>query len=201
MAKGKRKGSKFERDMARRLSWWWTEKTSYDAIWRSAGSGNMATVGARNRQQVKQGGDLIAIDASAQPLFEVFTIELKRGYNGNTIHDLLDKKPTHRQQMLDVWIQSAFEHSQDAGTPYWLLIHARDLRRPMVWFPATVLAQFNVDFETCCVVQFVSKKVYSVDGTSNRTNIIRVVGVHLDEFLKTIQPDNVRYVWECINDD
>ncbi len=84
----KNKGSGFEREMSRLLSLWWTDGKRDDAIWRSASSGALTTVG-RGRY-LAHTGDFAATDAEAAPLFDKVIIEAKRGYNRYSVQDLLD---------------------------------------------------------------------------------------------------------------
>ena len=84
----KNKGGVFERDCSRMLSLWWTDGKRDDAIWRSASSGALTTVG-RGRY-LAHTGDFAATDAEAAPLFDKVIIEAKRGYNRYSVQDLLD---------------------------------------------------------------------------------------------------------------
>ncbi len=88
MPNNKQKGNNFERDMSRLLSLWWTQGRRDDAIWRSASSGALTTVG-RGRY-LAHTGDFAATDAEAAPLFDLVIIEAKRGYSRFSVQDLLD---------------------------------------------------------------------------------------------------------------
>jgi len=84
----KQKGNNFEREMSRLLSLWWTNGKRDDAIWRSASSGALTTVG-RGRY-LAHTGDFAATDGDAELLFKHVIIEAKRGYNRYSFQDLLD---------------------------------------------------------------------------------------------------------------
>jgi len=84
----KNKGGVFERDCSRMLSLWWTDGKRDDAIWRSASSGALTTVG--KGRYLAHTGDFAATDAEAAPLFDRVIIEAKRGYNRYSVQDLLD---------------------------------------------------------------------------------------------------------------
>lgn len=128
------KGGVFEREMCKRLSEWW-EPGRNDIFWRSAGSGAMAKTRSKaGGAAFGQYGDIQATDPIGQPLIDVCSIELKRGYSKISLHDLFDKKPNARQQELEAHIQQAAEDRKLAGSPYWLLIARRDKREPLILF-------------------------------------------------------------------
>ena len=84
----KGKGSSFERECSRMLSLWWTNGKRDDAIWRSASSGALTTVG--KGRYLAHTGDFAATDGEAELLFKHVIIEAKRGYNRYSVQDLLD---------------------------------------------------------------------------------------------------------------
>ena len=84
----KQKGNNFERDCSRMLSLWWTGGKRDDAIWRSASSGALTTVG--KGRYLAHTGDFAATDGEAELLFKHVIIEAKRGYNRYSMQDLVD---------------------------------------------------------------------------------------------------------------
>jgi len=88
MTNGKAKGNNFERECSRMLSLWWTSGRRDDAIWRSASSGALTTVG--KGRYLAHTGDFAATDGEAALLFEHVIIEAKRGYSRYSMQDLLD---------------------------------------------------------------------------------------------------------------
>ena len=127
----KNKGGVFERDCSRMLSLWWTGGKRDDAIWRSASSGALTTVG-RGRY-LAHTGDFAATDAEAAPLFDKVIIEAKRGYNRYSVQDLLDV-PTKSLRKNPVWemfdkLQDACFHQRKIGVLLW----KRDRRKLLVF--------------------------------------------------------------------
>lgn len=59
---GPTKGSKFERDIARRLSRWISNGKREDLLWRTSQSGGRATYAKMRGKDVRQVGDLCAVD-------------------------------------------------------------------------------------------------------------------------------------------
>lgn len=132
-SKGRRKsnkGSPFEREIARRLSLWWSDGASDDLFWRTAGSGGRATNRAKQgKSTANGGGDICAQTKEAQNLLDLVTFELKRGYNTATISDLLD---IEGGGVMGKFIEQARRSASIAGTPYWAVIHKRDRRESLV---------------------------------------------------------------------
>lgn len=133
------KGSPFEREIARKLSLWWSDGQADDWFWRTAGSGGRATNRAKSgKSTANGGGDICAQTKEAQNLLDKVTFELKRGYNTATISDLLDNDGG----VMGKFIEQARRSASLAGTPYWAVIHKRDRREALLitncmWFLPT----------------------------------------------------------------
>lgn len=139
MARGKGKGSQYERDLCRRLSDWWSNGKADDWFWRSSNSGGRATVRSRKgKQTFGQYGDIAAVNPKGRSLLRLFTIEVKRGYNKTkcNLSDLLDVPDNGAVQELAKWIKQARRSARQAGSKYWLLIHKKDGRREVVYMPS-----------------------------------------------------------------
>lgn len=71
---GKAKGSQFERDVARRLSLWWSEGTDPNCLWRTHSSGGFGTVAKVEGQY----GDISGINALGMEFSpKLFVVECK----------------------------------------------------------------------------------------------------------------------------
>lgn len=133
------KGSSFERMICKQISLWWTDNKREDVFWRTAGSGAMAkTRKKKNKNTFGQYGDIQATDPIGQPLIDVFTIELKRGYSKNTFFDLFDRTDKAAQQQWDKFICQVLEDQKNSGAKYWMLICKRDRRDPVILMPLKV---------------------------------------------------------------
>ncbi len=135
-ARGKNKGSAWERLLAKRLSLWWTAEDLSprdNVFWRTSNSGGRATVRSKSGLVAnRQCGDLCAIDPIGEPLLKVISWELKKGYGRCTIHDLLDKPENAKDQMLEQWIAQASSDQIRSGARYWCIVHQRDRREPLI---------------------------------------------------------------------
>ena len=124
------KGSPFEREIARKISLWWSDGKSDDHFWRTAGSGGRATNRAKQgKATANGGGDICAQTKEAQELLNLVTFELKRGYNTATVSDLLD---IEGGGVMGKFIEQARRSASLSGTPYWAVIHKRDRREALV---------------------------------------------------------------------
>lgn len=79
-----------------------------------------------------QYGDIQAMDPIGQPLLDVFTIELKRGYNSQTIAGMLDKQEKAAPQAWEMFYHQVREDQSNANSLFWMIITKRDRREPMV---------------------------------------------------------------------
>lgn len=192
MPRGKGKGSQFERDICRRLSHWWSENTRDDLFWRTAGSGARATSrGKKGKTTYGQSGDLAATDPAGFPLINLLTIELKRGYSKDSIMDLFDRRQDAAIQCLECWIEQCRRSSSDAGTYSWLLIHQRDRRVPLVYFPSSLHSQFKLVDPFFCL----SNKMTVTLPVRNSEKEVRRMSLcctSLGEFLTEVKPDHIR---------
>jgi len=127
------KGGDFERTICKELSLWWTYGKRDDVFWRSSQSGGRATT--RHKQGKSTAGscgDIAAIDPKGLPLLDLMTIEVKRGYNSETLANLLERNQKAAQQMWEAWIQQAHEAHERAGSFSWIIIAKRDRREDIV---------------------------------------------------------------------
>lgn len=132
----KMKGSDFEREVCKRFSLWWTGNRRDDIFWRSQASGARATQRAGKRT-AGQYGDITASDPSGNPLIDLITIEIKRGYSAMTIQDILDRGPAQTaQQEWEKFICQAVGSHNMAGSFAWMILARRDRRTAWVYFPA-----------------------------------------------------------------
>lgn len=138
------KGSPFERQICGELSYWWTKDKNASVFWRTAGSGGRATVrGKKGKDTSSHAGDICSTDSTSSVMTKLITMELKRGYNSKTIMDLLDCSPHSAKQSFQLWIEQAMQSSKNAKTPFWIIIHKRDRRDILVYFPIQLYYKIN----------------------------------------------------------
>ena len=173
------KGSKFEREIAKKLSLWWTEGQSDDIFWRTSGSGARAKVRSKKNQSTfGQYGDIQATNPIGQPLLDLCTIELKRGYSKDSFADILDKPDNAKKQTYEKFIDQAIQDSINAKVPYWMLIVARNRKKSLVFISHTFydrIRKISVLFDNCtkCIL------IYPISAIME----CRILCMTLDDFL------------------
>lgn len=193
------KGGTFEREVCYQLSRWWTGSRKELVFWRTSNSGGGATV--RHRKGVSNkahAGDITATEETARPFTSLVTLELKVGYNKKkgsqgSIHDLFDR--VRQRTMYEEWIVQAETAAENAGSPFWMIVHRRDHRHAMAYFPSRLYALLTMVrcFERM-PVPFLATTVWVRDGISAK--IMSVVGMRFDWFLGAVDPDDVRRLQE-----
>ena len=124
MVNSKNKGGNWERKCAKEISLWLSNGEDDSWVWRTASSGARAT--QRNKKgQTTQGasGDLTFTDERAAPFFNMFSVELKSGYNNtNPLMEIDSKSKKHDfRSNLDQCIKDAELSNKEP-----LLIFRRD---------------------------------------------------------------------------
>jgi hypothetical protein len=176
------KGSNFEREICKQLSSWWTNNKRDDVFWRTAGSGAMAKIRSkRNKKTFGQCGDIQAIDPIGQPLIDLCSIELKRGYSRTTFADLLDKPESAKQQQYELFMEQAQTDAKNADCMFWLLITKRDRRDALITMPFQLYKNLNKRFKnlagSSCKLRCKGKTVFILT---------------LWEFLIRVHPNDIR---------
>lgn len=189
------KGGPFERQMARRLSLWWSAGARDDMFWRVGGSGGRAKRRGRKGQRTfGQHADIAATDPQGEPLTDVFTIEAKRGYSRYTPFDLLDKGPTAARQMVETWLLQVQESCQQAGSLTWLLIFRRDQRRAVVGFDTGLFSMLSAKERQRLGSPPQMRMTFEPHG--DRGPKERVTFMRLEDFFDNLAPSTVRRLSE-----
>jgi len=192
MASGK--GSQFERDVCRQLSLWWSEGENDDVFWRTSQSGGRATTRAKSGKKTRgQEGDIAATDPSGFVMTKLFTMELKRGYNDSDPIHCLDWADGMAQQKFDKFLCQAEAARSRSGSKYWLIIHKRDKRQPMCYFPTQLVKDFGNDFKWTYTANF---RIMLKNGP-----VIRFTGMPLKPFLAVVSPDRLKLMYKEWGDE
>lgn len=189
MARGKGKGSGFEREICKILSLWWTKGKREDVFWRSTTSGARATVRNRaGKQTFGQYGDVQATDPIGQPLLNVCNIEVKRGYSRETIGNILDAPARAAEQTYEKFMNQAKADHKKAGSMFWMLIAKRDRKEAVVYIPMKfyrkLADEWNsvtplTDIKLSIKLKYKKKKIFSCP---------------LSEFLRVVRPKLIRRI-------
>lgn len=190
--KSPKKGGAFERLICKQLSLWWSNGKRDDIFWRTAGSGARATTRSKRQLGTKnQYGDVQATDPIGQPLIDLCTIEIKKGYGRNSYFDLLDKLPNETKQPYKRFIQQVTEQREQAGTEWWLLITKRDYKETLVAMPISLKRQLSG-----AICHPDAKLGESVPSMRFVFNLLRekVFVTTLNEFFRTVSPSHIKYL-------
>ena len=183
------KGSAFERDVCRVLSLWWTHNERDDVFWRTSGSGARAKTRSKKEQQTfGQYGDVQATDPIGQPLIDLCTIELKRGYSNVDLTYILDKPENAKQQTYESFIEQVKTDYHNAKSKTWMLITKRDRRNTLVTIPFKFARQLSISKVALCT----PKMFLSVKNEKGLTETYFVTDFSL--FLNVISPEYLQDV-------
>jgi hypothetical protein len=168
-ASGKGKGSSFEREVAKKLSLWWSGGTRDDIFYRSHSSGARFTSRKKGgKDTAYQSGDITCSDPLGKPFIDFFSIECKTGYGGKgkkfgtlrwDLLDLLDSKQ-ETPVLRGVWRQCQHDAKESNKTP--LLIFRRNQRSTCVMMQRA-LFDLLTDFYGMPVAQIIQFGYYKID--------------------------------------
>lgn len=149
MAKSK-KGSKFERDICKRMSLWYSHDERDDIFWRTAGSGARATVRMKEgKMTADSAGDICAIHPSGKRFTRLCIFELKRGYSaknrsrGVSILTIVDKLIKEKEPILLEWYKKLQKELKQHKRKFGFIIFQRDRKNPCIAMDSQVFDYLN----------------------------------------------------------
>jgi hypothetical protein len=207
---GKAKGSKFEGDMCRLLSLWWTKGKEDDVFWKTHGSGNRATIRSKTGKNTRgQYGDVAAVDSRGHLLTKLCTISLKCGYEGEDLLDLLEVGTLNGEPEYAEWIRDAERDMKGAKSLGWMIIHKKNRMQPVVFMPDDLwheLYQFNYRIARVSIFTqvHVNKKKYKITEIrkllAKKKKLKRtkhmIYGVQLQAFLKMFTKKDIKTIYK-----
>lgn len=183
--KGAGKGPAYERKVCRQLSLWWTNGDNNNVFWRTSNSGGRHTVHAQKGKVSRyQAGDIGAIDPIGQPLLDMATIEIKKGYRNHSIMSLIEGR-SKKGGEYGKWLDKLIGQAKKVGTQYWMLIVHRDQMMPMIYMPWRLAARLNLDDH----VPHMSV-IYEMGK-----DVVQLIGVPFNIFLSHGSPDKIRRIY------
>lgn len=185
------KGSNFEREICKKLSLWWTNNERDDVFWRTAGSGARATTRfKKGKKTAYEEGDIKATDPIGQPLMDLVSIELKRGYSKDTLSDLIDKPKDSKPSMYEKFIEQAIREckNQEDGKE-WILIVKRD-RRDAILFTSMEFFKKIKPFIQILITNCMFCHYWYEDKTRRKIFIWK-----FQDFLNLTHPNIIKEIW------
>jgi hypothetical protein len=191
------KGSTFERFICHMLDEWWHPGSDESYFWRTAGSGARATVRARKGKKTSDHhGDICAIHPSGKALLRIITMELKRGYPKATLSELVDRKKRSKPSNFEVdFFQKARAACKNTGAYAWMIIHQRNQRNALVYFPDRLMqALINVGAFPKPPCPFATVDTYFREQHGNKRKTMRglICVTTLKKFLSEVTPDHIK---------
>lgn len=177
------KGSRFERDLCRQFSEWFSGGKATDWFWRSSTSGARATTRSKKGQRTYgQHGDMAATHPKGQPLVDLISFEFKRGYNKTTIFDILDKPKSAAKQKWEEFFDQAIKSHESEGTYSWMIVAQRDRREPLVYMNCFLCDILEIEsrLSPCAFLSYWRRGTYTM-----------IVALPLDDFFRTVQPSHI----------
>ena len=186
------KGRRLECELASKLSLWWSGGVHDDLCWHVHDSGGRATRRTAKGKSTRSAcGDLCATDRTMQPFFDLFVVEAKRGYPEATLHALLDRPASAKQQPYEGWVAQAAGAAQAAKVPYWLLIHRRDRREALALLPDRAVQDLEVT-AGCCLEDLATKDKPTARLYCPAAHHSHVWAFILDDLLAALTPDHIK---------
>ena len=121
----KRTGNNYERQVAKQLSLWLTDGQSDDVCWRDIGSGNRATIRAKQGKTSTRSGDFVPTDLNYKWFFDAFFVDSKCYKEWNPV--FINESNIKSNSIFNQWVK-VIEESQ--GRIPFMICHIRDRRTP-----------------------------------------------------------------------
>lgn len=128
MAKGKGKGSAWERKLSRIFTKWVSGQDKEEYYWRSPGSGAVATINVGNKAIT---GDIIPLKFEGAWFTDIWSIEAKNGYPAGSID--LHLKQNKNEIIKDFWDQACDDATKADKLPM-LVYKKKGFPNPWVGF-------------------------------------------------------------------
>lgn len=132
------KGAKYERNIVKSLSLWYTNGKRDDIFYRTSGSGARATKRINNNIDTANScGDISALDSIGQKLIDLCIFELKSGYTKQyasqsiQIIELIDTR-NKKDPLIVKWIKKIQKESKQHKRKHAIIIFRRDRKNSCI---------------------------------------------------------------------
>ena len=184
MVNSKSKGGSYEREIAKKLSNWYTNGSDPNLFYRTGGSGSRGKtniVGVHN-----QYGDIMAVGARGHDLMNMCIFELKKGYGQWDILSLLDGTGTLENNQLLKFLDEVYEDVDIANekTEFYhhpIVIARRNRKKDIIVLEKDLLPKiFNYD------QRFTKLPRITINNVGEKYRTIHIM--NLDDFLDNVDP-------------
>lgn len=185
------KGSEFERSICKLFSLWWTDQQDDSVFWRTSQSGGRATVRRRKGKGTRgHVGDVTATDPDGVPFTNLITLELKKGYSTCSVAQIVDRPQRLKQQGFEAFLEQAMTAADNAGTPYWGLIHRRTGKEIMIYLPNELIEKLGE--MGCHLGRYGFIVIAPVRLKDGRWAKVEFTGTRLSAFFAGVDPQDIR---------
>ncbi len=178
---GQKKGKKFEKEISKNLSQWWSNSERDDIFYITSGSGSRFTSRKKLGKNTKNSsGDIGLLDPIGQTFLDTFTIEVKSGYNDQLdIMNIIDGKKDQKHTLLN-WVLKAENEAFGSNKQAFIIVIKRDYKEKIVVVDSLI-------FRTKLFPKGFSGKEILILRDCHELSI-----VGYEDFFKQLKPENVK---------
>ena len=183
------KGGSYEREIAKKLSLWFTDGKRDDLICRTDSSGGRASVRTKNKKITNKYlyGDLKHSDNACLSMFDKWSIELKTGYmvGKNTRWDILDILDSKQKEPIIIKFWEQCIRDADLSNREPILIFRRNGRTSCIM----LTKEYVHELESLYGDNNQKSVVFTISDEEGNSKLLIVF--NLDSFLEWINPTAV----------
>ncbi len=121
----------------------------------------------------------------------VLCVELKRGYNKQTLADAIDRSAVMAQQTWEAFVEQAQAQAEHSGAAHWLLVQRRDERQAVAFFPRSLYvaleAQYGGPWADVFPLISMRANLRRAKGTAR----VWIYAVRLSDFFRLVSPAQI----------
>ena len=181
--KPQQKGGRFEGELCRLFSKWFTHGKRDDVFYKTSGSGGRATHRQRLQKQTAfSAGDMSFTDSIGQPFIVYFLVEIKRGYNSRVVFNNLIDKDSKQMPLIVEWFKKANKERSQNRRKAVMLLMRRDYAKTLVVSQHQEYKAFRSSFDNRYRLSN-----YMILNLQKEYNLTLIV-IPLDTFLQWLKP-------------
>lgn len=180
-----KKGGKYEKEVCKHLSLWWTDGNRDDIFYSTHGSGNRATIRAKQGLCTENMcGDVCASAEIGFAFTDYFMTEIKRGYTDKLSFIELVDKPDKKTLKIKNWVRKAERQRKENFRRGLLVIIKRDYANPFC------IIDTNSFFRLCSYSMTALGDKYLEFSIDRR----KYFAITFSAFLKFLNPGDIREI-------
>lgn len=125
-------------------------------------------------------------------------LELKRGYNGDTLHEFIDRPPHLKPAGWEAFIAKAIAAAENERAPYWGVIAKRDQRESIIVFPHDLRKDLvragSFSGGNGYAPGYIAGRVSIRDASRAVVFTGVIYGMQLADFMRGVDPDSFQWL-------